>query len=128
MDIPRELRNELNALSKEVFGVSSKWQTFLKKGTSQLVTKKSTETIPGKDGAEDTIREIDVPVLTPYGAKQFVQKYHSVDEMRALLLSYKKQMEDFREQIKKQQEEQAAKQAEEKALKEVQELAHGSAL
>ena len=103
MDIPRELRNELNALSKEVFGVSSKWRTFLKKGASQLVTRKSTETTPGKDGAEDTTREVDVPVLTPYGAKQFVQKRYSLEEVHELLLSYKKQIDTTREQMKKQQ-------------------------
>lgn len=128
MDIPRELRNELNALSKEVFGVSSRWQSLLKKGTSQLITRKTTEVIPGKEGEEPTTKEVEVPVLTPYGAKQFTQKYYTVDEVHQVLLDFKAQLDTIKAQMKQQQEEKIAKEAQEKALKEVQEAANGSAV
>jgi hypothetical protein len=128
MDISRKFRMELNELSKEVFGVSSKWQTILRKGTSQLVTRKVTEIVPGKEGEEPTTKEVDQPVLTPYGAKQFVQKYPTLEELHETMLTYKAQLEIIREQMKQQQEEKAAKEAEEKAIKDVKEAAQGTAI
>lgn len=128
MDIPRALRNELNALSKEVFGASSRWHTLLTRGTSQVVTRKSLETIPGKDGEEPTTKEVDVPVLTKQGTKQSVIKRYSLEEIHELLLNAKKQRDEIMAQIKQQQAEQAAAKAQEEAIKRVSEEARGSAV
>lgn len=127
MDIPRELREELKKLSKEVFGVSSKWQKMLE-GQSVLLTRKTTEVVPAEEGKEATTKEVEVPVLTSYGAKQFVMKYLTVEEVHTKLLEFKKQLDAMREQIKQQQEEKKAKEAEELALKNLKESAQGSAV
>ena len=89
MNIPRALREELNALSKEVFGVPSKWQKILKDGTTSVLTRRTTETVPGKDGEPATTRPVDVPILTEHGAKQLVTKHYTVDEIHVMLLGYK---------------------------------------
>lgn len=124
MDIPRELREELNALSKDVFGVQSKWQKMLKNGTLQVVTVKVTEKVPGVDGKEDTTREVDVPVKP----KQTVLKRYSIEEIHSTLLDYKKQIDAIRETVNRQKEEQKRKQEEEKAIQVIKEAAQGSAV
>lgn len=127
MDISREEREELNALCKEIFGVSSKWQKFFR-GVPQVVTKKTKEVIPGKDGAEPTTREVDVPVLDTNGAKQYKTKFFTVEEVRTMLLGFKKQIADYKAEMKRQQDEKAAKEAHDKALKQLEQNAQGSAL
>lgn len=93
-DIPRKDREELNALSKEIFGVSSKWQKFAR-GISELVTKTVKEVVPGDKGAPDTERNVTVPVLTLEGAKQYKIKVYSVEEIREMLLKYKVQRDQI---------------------------------
>jgi hypothetical protein len=128
MDIARELRMELNQLSKEVFGVSSKWQKILRDGTTQVLTRTVKETVPGKEGEEPTVKEVQVPILTEYGAKQLVTTRYTLEEVHQMLLGYKVQLENFRTIAKQQQEEKAAKEAEHKALKDVHDTAYGSAV
>lgn len=89
MDITRQERKELDALSLEVFGVSSKWQRFFK-GIPELITKTVVETIPGEKDAPDTTREVQVPVLIGT-AKQYKTRAYSIQEVRDLLLNAKKQ-------------------------------------
>lgn len=128
MDIPRELRMELNALSKEVFGTPSRWQKLLSKGTDQLLTKKVTETIPGKEGEESTTKESEVPILTKSRHKQFFRKYYTLDEVHQMLLTYKQQLDNMKAEMKKQQDEKEAKEAQEKAIVQIKEAAQGSAV
>ena len=128
MDIPRELRMKLNDLSKEVFGVPSRWQKILNDGITTVLTKKVIETVPGKDGEEDTKRTVDVPVLTEYGAKQLTTKNYTVDEVYELLVNYKAQLDTIKAIQKQQAEQQAAAEAEHAALKAVHESAFGSAV
>ncbi len=117
MDLPRTVRKELDAISKEVFGASSKWQKYLK-GVQELVTKTVKETVPGDNGAPDTERDITVPVLTPEGAKQYRTKVYGVDEIRTMLLNFKAQRDAIIAQMK------AAEELK-KAQQQVQELAAG---
>lgn len=100
-DITRAEREELNALSKEVFNVSSKWQKFFK-GVNELVTKTVKEVVPGDKGAPDTEKEVVVPVLRD-GAKQYKFRQYSVDECRKLLLDAKAQRDAYLAKIKEQQ-------------------------
>lgn len=102
MNITRAEREELNALSKEVFNVSSKWQKFFK-GVPELVTKTITETVPGDNGAPDTTREVVVPVLLD-GAKQYRVKAYSAEECKKLLLDAKRQRDEYLAKLKEQQQ------------------------
>lgn len=121
MFLPRAQREELNALSKEVFGVSSKWQKFLDKGTTELKTRKTIEIVPGVDGAPDTEKEVVIPDLAPNGTKQFYQKYYTLDQVRQLMVDSKTQMDNYRAAMKKQQDEKVAQE-------EINALAQGSAI
>jgi hypothetical protein len=100
-DITRKEREELNALSKEVFNVSSKWQKFFK-GVPELVTKTVKEVVPGDKGAPDTEKEVVVPVLLD-GAKQYKTRSYSVEEIRKLLVDAKAQRDAYLAKIKEQQ-------------------------
>ena len=95
----RKEREELNALCKEVFGVSSKWQK-LHKGVPELVTKTITETVPGEKGAPDTTKEVIVPVLEANGAKRYKVKFYSFEELKKMVLDAKKQRDDYMAKIK----------------------------
>ncbi len=122
-------RAELNALSKEVFGSSSRWQKLVNVGYSRLLTEKVTELVPAtEEGKEDTTREVDVPVKRHDGAFQSHIMRHTVESIREHMIQRKTQLDAFRAMLKKQQEEQQAKkEQEELALKVHQEL-QGSAI
>ena len=102
MYITRAEREELNALSKEVFGVSSKWQKLFQ-GVPEVVTRTLKEVVPGDKGAPDTVKETLVPVLVN-GQKQSRIREYSVEELRKLLLDAKKQRDDHFAKIKAAQE------------------------
>lgn len=59
---------ELEALSKEVFGSTSHYKTLLKKGSLELVTEETTEYVPavldadGKEVKAEETRTVQVPV------------------------------------------------------------------
>ena len=125
MNITRAEREELKALSKEIFGKSSKYQMFLD-GIPEVITKTTIEEVPGENGAPATTKEVKVPVLYN-GVKQSRIRYFSVEETKAELLKMKAQLDDIRAQMKKQQEEQEAKKAADELAKKVQEDASGSA-
>lgn len=128
MDITRNLRKELDSLSKEVFGTSSRWQKLVDKGYDELVTEEVTETVPAeKEGDEPTTRQVRVPVLSESGAKQFVRKFHTVESVREFLGVQKIQLDLIREQIRKLQEDEQAKKLEEARTKQIHEEASGSA-
>lgn len=103
MNISRKDRKELDALSKEVFGVSSKWQQYFK-GVEELVTKTVKEVVPGDKGEPDTTKETVVPVLTENGSKQYKTRVYSVDEIKELLLKFKAQVDDIRIKMKEVEE------------------------
>ena len=112
----RKEREELNALSKEVFGSSSRWQKLVEKGYAELVTEDKEEAVPpAKEGDAPTTRTIKVPVLTSFGAKQSTTKYHTAESVMALMLDYKQKIDEIRAKIKEHQE--AAQKAKEEALK-----------
>ncbi len=93
MDIPRAVREEMNALSKEVFGVPSKWQKLLRKGTMQLQTKEIEEEVPGKEGEAPTKKKVTVAKLNEHGQKYSVQKYYTIDEIKKIMLDAKAAMD-----------------------------------
>jgi len=128
MQVNRTDRKELDALSKDIFGVSSRWQKLVEKGYSELVTEEKTETVPAeKEGDEPTTRQVKVPILTSFGAKQYVIKRHTLESVKEFLLEQKTQLDNIRAQIKKHQEEQKAKEDAENRAKQIHEQVAGSA-
>lgn len=128
MNIERKERDELNALSKELFGSSNKWRKLVEKGYTEAVTRVVKEEIPGENGAEPTVKESRVLVLTESGGKQSVTKYHTVESVKALMLEFKAKKDAYvAESLQKQAEEKAKKEKEDNAKKLHEHLA-GSAL
>jgi len=124
----REQREELKALSQEVFGASSKWQKLME--YDQVLTRKIKETVPGQDGQPDQEVEREVPIFAPgtTKVKQSVRKYRSVEEVLELLKGFKAKRDEFIAQMKKQQEEAKAKKEADAQAQKVQEQLGGSAL
>jgi len=123
----REQREELKALSQEVFGVSSKWQKLME--YDEVKKTKVKETVPGENGEPDTEREVEVPLFVPgTKVKQSTRRYRSIEEVLELLRSFKAKRDEYLAQIKKQQEEAKAKKEAEEQARKVQEQLGGSAL
>lgn len=125
----REQRDQLKALSTEVFGASSKYQKFFE--TKELVTRKEEQPIldekgnPLESGATQTV---DVPVLSKSGLKQYRMKYRSVEEVIELLQDFKAKRDTFLAEMQAKKEAAKKKQEEiENAIK-VGEQLTGSAL
>lgn len=86
MNITYEKRLELNALSKEVFGVSSRWRTMIKQGyvenrpnTSTIFERKKV-VVPGAKGRAGK----------PQGQiRKTVTKYHTLESIEQLMLQEK---------------------------------------
>ena len=154
MQIDRKTKEELNALSKEIFGSASRWKKFVD-GIAQTVTREVEETVPAEfetrtdeNGVETQVevkaaetRKVKVPVLinpnpldakNPNGHPYKTIKRHTVEETLTILLDMKAQLDEFRAKLKAQQDEANAKQAALKAQQEaeaaVRDAAHGSAL
>lgn len=117
MFIERKLREELSALSKDVFRVSSKWQSILESGFNELVTEEIDETIPGENGEPDKVEKVKVPVLKN-GVKQYVHRTYTLDEVHKMMLDMKKQIDGIRAKM-------AAAQAQKELEKKVNDEAQG---
>jgi len=126
--VDRKTRLELNALSKDVFGVSSKWQKLVEKGYLEEVTEEVTETVPAeKEGDAPTTKTVRVPVLTASGGKQSVLKRYIVESVREFLLERQKSLNILRDILKKQHEEKVAKAKELEEAKKINDANAGSA-
>lgn len=121
----REVREQLKALSKEIFGVSSRYQKLY--SYQQVLTHKVKETVPGENGAPDTEVEKEVPLLYN-GSKQSVMKHRSTEEVLQLLLDFKAKRDAYLEAMKAQQEEQKKAREEAAKAQKLQEELGGSAL
>lgn len=126
-DATREQREQMKLLSSEIFGASSKWQKLYQYDAALTLTK--TETIPGIDGAEDTTKEVEVPLYVEgTKVKQFERKYRTTEEVLALLLSFKQKRDEYLANMKKLQAEALAKRQADEAAKKLQADLAGSAL
>lgn len=128
MDITYQERKELDAISKEIFGSSSRWKKFLDKGMPELVTHKvtRTETVNGTE----TTKEVEEPLLVPGTTKvrQYTQKYFTLETLTAWMKDLKQKRDEFIAKMKKEEEERKAKEEEKKRLEAAQEELGGSAL
>ena len=128
MNLTKELKEELKALSKEVFGSSGRYEKILKNGMPELITTTKVETVPGENGAEATTKEVKIPVLTKQGTRQFAIKYYEPEELKTHMLEAKQKIDDFKVQMQKMQEEQQKRQEEQKLINKINEEAKGSAI
>ena len=85
----RELRDELNRMSKEVFGTSSRWQKIYNSGVAQPVERDREVMVPTRNGIEKR---------TFTDKKSVVQRY-TVDEVRKLMEDILEQRAAFRKQL-----------------------------
>lgn len=122
--ISKKERKELDELSKNVFGSSSRWQKLMGKGYTELVTKEVVETVPPeKEGDEPTTKTVQVPVKTEFGADQYVVKYHTVESVKKYMEEQKELLENIRSQIQKLQEDQIKLQEEQKKQEQNEKIA-----
>lgn len=129
MEMNRNTRKELDALSKNVFGTSSRWQKLIVKGYKELLTEDKEETIPPeKEGDEPTKKIVKTPVLNEFGMHRYIVKYHTIESIKEFLVEQKKQIDDLKEQIKKHQEELKAKKEADLQAKKLNEVNSGSAV
>jgi hypothetical protein len=68
-------RHELNALSKQVFGTSSRWQKIVQNGVSEPYSRDREVMVPGPNGIQKK---------TFTDTKNVIRRY-TVDEVRTLM-------------------------------------------
>lgn len=116
----RNVINELNALSKEVFGSTSKWKKMIEKGVPELVEEdiKKMSLVDGKEVTET----VKIPVF--YTGRrgdqeihQHTLKHYTVESVREFMLMAKDRQDQVRQAIKRIEAQQKA-QAEAKATAE----------
>ena len=128
MMIDRKLKEELNALSREVFGASSRWVKLIENGYHKPVTETVTEFVPDEAHPEGgTNRQVEVPVKHKGIPLSRVER-HTVESVHTLLLDLKAKRDTFLAEIEQRRQEEEAKKAQEKLQKEVNEQLMGSAL
>lgn len=128
MSLTYKERQELNALSKEVFGSSSKWQKLVNTGSHELDTEEVTEYIPPttEDG-EGTTKKTEVMKLRE-GMPHFTKKYYTYESIKALMLDVKAKHAAMLEQYNKMKEEEQRKKEQAELEKKTQEELSGSAV
>ena len=124
--LTRNEKEELNALSKDVFGSSSRWQKLVDRGSMELVTEKVTEFVPAEISEnEGTTREVQVPLKRKDGANQYAVKRHTVESIREYMVQRKTMLDQVRAEVKRLQDEAKAK---EELIKKVGDELQGSAI
>ena len=127
-DLTKDEKVELGALSREVFGSSSKWLKMIDKGVTELVTEEVTEFVPSADeDGEGTTRQVNVPVKAKNGALQYRIKRHTVDSIKSNMLTLKAQIEAFKTVLAKMRAEQDAAKAASELADKVHQHVGGSA-
>jgi len=127
MNVDRKTREELNALSQEVFGSSSRWHKLVTKGVPELLTEEIDEILPNeKEGEPDTVKQVKVAIRREDGSHLSVMKYFTVDTIREYMLARKVQLDLFKVELARLQEEARAKKEAEKLANTVHQAAGGS--
>jgi predicted PolB exonuclease-like 3'-5' exonuclease len=122
-------REELKALSKEVFGSSSRYQKLMGKGYMEMLTEELSEIVPGeKEGDPDVEKMVKIPVKTADGALQYVQKYHTAESVKAYMEQCRVTIEKFKADMAKKEVEEKAKKEQVQANMEAHQKLGGSAL
>lgn len=123
MNITKQEREELNTLSKEIFGVSSRWQKL--ETVVKPVMREVTEEVPGENGAESTTQTKSVAVIEN-GARKLQTKINSYEDIKGILLEMKERLDNFKALQKQQALEAQVAKLKEETTKRVQEQLSGS--
>lgn len=105
----REVIDEMNKLSTEVFGRKSKWRKMVEFGETEPVMEDTSRlTMVGKEQKVEKIKT-QVMHVGPNGGEVplFRRKRYTLDEAKDKMLEIKEQLDNFRAQIAKIQETQA---------------------
>lgn len=110
-EFTRNEREQLNALSLELFGASSRWRKLVDHGFEEPVTEEVTEYVPNEqDPDKGENRQVKVLKLRD-GMAHSVVKRHTPDS----ILQYMKELKHLNEQRKIQIEKMKEEQAKQKA-------------
>lgn len=127
MNIKRAERKELDLLSQDIFGSSSRWQKLVDKGYDEIVTEEVIETIPAeKEGDEPKKQIVHKPVLER-GVHKLVRKFHTIESVLEYMVEQKKQLDALRAQLEQKKKEFFEKIEADKAAKKAQEEADETA-
>ena len=121
MQIDRKTKEELNQLSKEVFGSTSKWKKMVELGVGEPVQEDTTKLtmVDGKE-VKETVK---TPVLHKDAIPLSRLKRYTVNEVREFMLTVKDRQDQVRAAIKRIEEQQKAQ-----AAKATAEAASGTAV
>lgn len=127
-DLTSEQKASFCALSKELFGATSRWIKLIEFGRMEQVTEEVTEFVPGeKEEDEGTTRQVQVPVKHKGVNLNRIHRF-TVDEVEHYMSNLKVQLEAIKTAMERQKEEQVrAKAQKELADQELAEAA-GSAV
>lgn len=111
--IPAEKRDALAALSKEVYGASSRYLKLMDKGRLVQKTEEVTELVPrDDDSGESDERKVQVPVRYGSGGVAiYERKRYSLEEVESEMTSRKKMFDEIKASIEAQKAEQEAARA-----------------
>jgi hypothetical protein len=120
MQISNEVKAELNALSKEIFGSTSKWRKMMELGVPEVVTEDTTKLkiVEGKEEKETV--KTTVMHVGPNGGELPLNrlKRYTVDEVRSFMLEVKEKQEQIRAMIKRIEEQKKAQENHRQAVAE----------
>jgi hypothetical protein len=135
MQLDNQTREELEALSLEVFNSASRYKTLMTKGEVVPVTITTTEYIPAvlnEDGTVASPEETkEVQVAEKIGNTNSVKLKvvrHTVESVRALMLERKRQLDGFRAMMAKMEADKKAEADKAKLQQAVQNELGGSAI
>lgn len=87
MNLTYTKRQELNALSKQVFGTTSRWQKLVNKGVAEPFERDREVMVPRADGTL---------VKKTFTDKKYVLKHYSVEEVEKLMTDVLKAREELK--------------------------------
>lgn len=127
--LPRAVINELNELSRDVFGASSRWRKMIYPGVAEIVMEDVKELVPrNDDSGESDEQDVQVPVKRRDGAMISVIKHHTADSIRDYMINRKAELDNLRANMEALQVEAKVKKEQEELEKKVHADLVGSAV
>jgi len=127
--LTNEQKEELEALSKEVFNSSSRYVTLMTKGELAPVTVTVTEYVPDENGGEGITREVEVPEMYRNSKAPLLKTVrHTYESVKAHMLKIKDQQDRFKAMLAKMEADKKAEQEKAKLVQEVQNKLNGSVI
>lgn len=89
MNLTRQQREELNQLSLEVFGSSSRWKKLVENGFNRPVVEEIEEEVPTEDGKDVKIEKRTVLSTYKNGAPMSKKTHHTPESIKELMIKMK---------------------------------------